>query len=142
VTEVRAVTARETAALRQLVLRPFLTVEEVLAQSDDAVSIAVYDGDTVIACASPRPEPMPEDPQPNDWRLRGMATHPDLRGNGHGAAALDAAMDHARERGGARMWCNARSPARGFYERHGFEVRGEEFEVERIGPHYLMWRAL
>ncbi len=37
----------------------------------------------------------------------------------------------------ALAWCNGRSVARGFYERHGFEVRGEEFVIEGVGPHFV-----
>jgi hypothetical protein len=40
------------------------------------------------------------------------------------------------------VWCNARTPARGFYERAGFAVEGEEFELPEIGPHVLMTLAL
>ncbi len=140
--DIRIGTAADTADLRQRVLRPFLTVEEVLAQSDDAPSIAVYEDGRCVACASVREEPMPDDPRPGDWRLRGMASDPDVRGQGYGAAALLASLDHARERGGRRVWANCRSGAKGFYEHHGFATVGEEFDVEPIGPHWLMWVAL
>jgi hypothetical protein len=40
------------------------------------------------------------------------------------------------------VWCNARSPARGFYEREGFTIEGDTFEIAGIGPHFLMARAL
>jgi predicted GNAT family N-acyltransferase len=36
------------------------------------------------------------------------------------------------------VWCNARTPARGFYERAGFAAVGEEFALPDIGPHFLM----
>ncbi len=136
------VTPRDTAALRQLVLRPYLTVEQVLAEGDGGTNIGVYVDGVCVACASPREEPMPDDPREGDWRLRGMASHPDVRGQGYGALALTVTMDHARERGGRRMWANARTGALGFYLRHGFVTRGEEFDVPRIGPHYLIWRDL
>jgi ribosomal protein S18 acetylase RimI-like enzyme len=141
VTEIRVVWAADTAPLRQQVLRPYLTVEQVVEESDDAPSIAVYDGERVVACASVREEPMPDDPRAGDWRLRGMASAPDVRGQGHGAAALTYALDYARERGGQRVWCNARKGAVGFYERYGFTTIGEEFDVGVIGPHYLMARS-
>jgi predicted GNAT family N-acyltransferase len=135
------VRAADTAALRQAVLRPHQTVDEVLAASDDAPGIAVYDGDTVVACASVREEPMPGDPRPGDWRLRGMASAENVRGHGHGATALQAALGYAEERGAQRVWCNARTPAKGFYERYGFTTVGDEFGIDVIGPHYLMVRS-
>jgi GNAT superfamily N-acetyltransferase len=92
-----------------------------------------------VACASVRPEPLPDDPREGDWRLRGMATEPARRGEGFGALALRAALDYARERGAQRVWCNARTPALGFYERHGFTVVGDEFDLPDAGPHYRAW---
>jgi ribosomal protein S18 acetylase RimI-like enzyme len=71
-----------------------------------------------------------------------MATRPRARGRGAGRVLLDACIAHAREMRGALLWCNARVPARGFYERAGLEVLGEVFEIPRIGPHLLMWMAL
>jgi GNAT superfamily N-acetyltransferase len=141
VTEIRVVYAADTVALRQQVLRPHQTVEQVMAASDDAPGIAVYDVERVVACASVRPEPMPGDPRDGDWRLRGMASAPDVRGQGHGAAALRAALDYATERGARRVWCNARTPAVGFYERYGFTATGDEFHLPDAGPHYLMARS-
>jgi predicted GNAT family N-acyltransferase len=36
------------------------------------------------------------------------------------------------------VWCNARTPARAFYERAGFRTVSDEFELPEIGPHYVM----
>ena len=129
----------ETAALRQRVLRPHQTVEQLRAEGDGLPGVAVYVDGEVVACASVRPEPMPGDAREGDWRLRGMASDPAVRGRGYGAVALAAALDYARERGARRVWCNARTGAIGFYERHGFTIVGEEFDVPDIGPHYQAW---
>ena len=76
------------------------------------------------------------------WRLRAMATEDGLRGRGVGAAVLRAAVDHVAAEGGCLVWCDARVAARAFYERHGFAVEGEGYEVEGIGPHWPMARRL
>jgi ribosomal protein S18 acetylase RimI-like enzyme len=71
-----------------------------------------------------------------------MATDAGARGRGLGGAVLAALIEHAREHGAARVWCNARTPARAFYERAGFHVTSEEFEIAPIGPHFVMeWVA-
>lgn len=75
------------------------------------------------------------------WRVRGMATEPDARGAGVGSAVLGALLDHARQHGGGGVWLNARTPARSFYERHGFSVQGEVWDEPEIGPHVLMIRG-
>lgn len=143
VPETRVVDHTVTAALRREVLRPHWTLDRVLAAADGAPHIAVYDATgQVVACASIREEVMPDDPRDGDWRLRGMASDPRRRGEGFGAVALQAALDYARERGGRRVWCNARTGALGFYVRHGFTVVGEEFDLPDAGPHYVAFVAV
>jgi GNAT superfamily N-acetyltransferase len=132
--------------LRQRVLRPHQTVEDQVYAGDDApgaVHFAAYDEDVVVGIASITPEPFPDagggDVPSHDFRVRGMATDPERgRGTGAGGALLRACVDHARQEGGTRVWCNARTPARGFYEHAGFVAEGVEFELPDIGPHYLM----
>ena len=131
-----------TLDLRQRVLRPHQTHDEVRAAGDGLPGIAVSVDGHVVACASVRPEPMPDDPREGDWRLRGMASAPEVRGQGYGAIALQAALGYARQHGALRVWCNARTPALGFYEKHGFTVVGEEFDLPDAGPHYRAWLAL
>jgi len=96
----------------------------------------------VLAVGSVMAEPHPRDPREGDWRVRGMATAPELRGLGLGARVLQALEDAARERGARRLWCNARSGAGAFYERAGFVAEGEEFELPDIGAHFVMSRPL
>lgn len=88
-------------------------------------------------------EPAPGATEAADtWRLRGMATLPDARDRGIGSAVLARLIEHARSRGAAEIWCNARIRAVPFYERAGLQAEGEVFDVPGIGPHRLMRRPL
>jgi GNAT superfamily N-acetyltransferase len=87
-------------------------------------------------------DPHPREPQPGDWRLRGMATREDARGRGLGARVFACCEQEVRTREGHRLWCNARLGAVSFYERMGMSVEGEVFEIAGIGPHYLMSKLL
>jgi predicted GNAT family N-acyltransferase len=140
---VRPVAAEVVRPLRQRVLRPHQTVAEQVYAGDDApgaAHFAAYDEEgRVVGIASVTPEAYPMGGGSGDFRIRGMATDPESgRGRGLGGALLRACLDHARGAGAARVWCNARSPVRGFYEREGFVVEGQEFELPEIGPHFLM----
>lgn len=140
---VERVPAAAVHPLRHRVLRPHQAPEDQALPGDDAPGAATFavrdDDGHLVGSASITPEPHPGDGRPGDFRLRGMATDPDRgRGIGAGALALAACVDHARAHGGARVWCNARTPARGFYERAGFAVEGGEFEIAGIGPHFRM----
>jgi ribosomal protein S18 acetylase RimI-like enzyme len=112
-------------------------------------SVAAFsDHGALVGAATFVPELEPGHPDPDlqvsgDWRLRGMATVPELHGAGVGSAVLSAGLAEVVRRGGARVWCNARTAALGFYRRHGFLVSGEEFVTPESGiPHYRAARRL
>jgi predicted GNAT family N-acyltransferase len=69
------------------------------------------------------------------WQLRGMATDTAVRGSGAGRALVAAGLEAVAARGGDLLWCDARVPAVGFYERMGFTVVTDEFDKPGIGPH-------
>ena len=138
----RAISAAETRGLRQKVLRPRQAPEELEYPGDDAPDsrhVGAYLDGELVGVASVCREPQPGEGEPAAWRLRGMATLPSVRRTGVGRTLLEACSAHAVERGGARLWCNARSAAVEFYRAFGFRTEGEEFELPEIGPHTLMW---
>lgn len=143
---VAQVDATTGSALRMAVLRPHEAIDRPMyARERDAATLhfAALDKDQeVLSGGSVMAEAHPSDPRPYDWRIRGMATRPEQRGRGVGSAVLAAIEGGARERGARRLWCNARVGARRFYERAGFTVEGEEYEIEGIGSHLLMSRTL
>ncbi len=147
---IRPVTAAETRPLRSAVLRPGQPPESLVYPGDEDPGTfhagAVQDGE-VVGIATVYPEPMPLAPDADvdprrAFRLRGMATRPDLQGTGLGRAVLMRCLEHVRESGAEVLWCNARVGALGFYERLGFETIGDVFEIDGIGPHYVMWYRL
>ena len=127
-----------TRALRQSVLRPHQTLEELAAhESPEAYAVGAFDGEALVAVGFVVPEG-----EPGEWRIRGMATLPEARGRGAGSAILTALVEHAESNGASRIWCNARVPAISLYARAGFGVESEIFEPPEIGPHVRMGRAL
>lgn len=141
-TIIKAVAPEITHPLRQSVLRPSQAIDEMVYPGDDAAGtlhLAVTDSSgTALAIASFYIEPHPVTPGQGDWRLRGMAVQPALQGKGMGARLLNAGIERIREQAGRRLWCNARIPARRFYERLGFTAEGEVFEIKPVGMHYVM----
>jgi GNAT superfamily N-acetyltransferase len=131
--------------LRAQVLRPGESGEGLAFDGDHApgtLHAAVLVQGRVVGVASVMRDRHPREPLAGDWRIRGMASSVDVRGRGIGASLLAFCEAHARGEGGVRLWCNARIRARAFYERAGFSVEGEVFELPRIGAHYLMSKSL
>lgn len=73
-----------------------------------------------------------------EWLLRGMATAPEVSGQGIGKKILYTVVKYCQQSGGTVIWCKAREGALGFYEAAGFEIIGEAFELPDIGPHRAM----
>ncbi len=128
---VRTISPADSADLRRRVLRGG---RDVPLPGDEAPAfhVGAYDAAVLLGTGNIRADP------PGWWRVRGMATEPGRRGTGVGAAVLGALLAHARGHGGGAVWLNARTPARAFYERHGFTVQGEVWDEPDIGPHVRM----
>jgi GNAT superfamily N-acetyltransferase len=143
---VRPIPAAATRPLRRRILRPGQAEHELVYPGDDdpaSLHVGWFDGDSLLGIASvyrQSPEGAPDDP--GDWRLRGMAVVPEARRRGIGAALVAACEAHARARGGARLWFNARVDALPFYLALGYEAVGGIYELPGAGPHRFAARAL
>lgn len=143
---VRPIEIRAARQLRHQLLRPHQEAWEIVFDSDgdpDTAHFGAFEDETLVGIASvmrERPPWAQEDER--TWRLRGMATEPEVRGRGYGGALLQRCLTHALDHGADLAWCTARVPAVGFYRRFGFETVGDVFDIPPVGPHVLMRRAL
>lgn len=143
--EMRPITAEETRPIRREVLKPGLPDAAVHLPGDedpDTLHLGAFEGEALVGIATFFPDPVPGDGRTTDWRLRGMATLERVRNQGVGGLLLEDGVARVRRAGAARVWCNGRTRARGFYERHGFVVVGDEFEIPHSGPHFVFVRPL
>jgi GNAT superfamily N-acetyltransferase len=137
---VRRATLDEILALRHAELRTGLPRETARFDGDDepaTVHVGAFDGDAVVGCASFMRRPYDGRPA---WQLRGMATRADRRGTGVGAAVLRFGVELVR-RVTPLLWCNARVPAVPFYERQGWTIMSDVFDIPTAGPHRVMTLA-
>lgn len=147
---IRPITAADTRPLREQILRPGQPPENLVYDGDDhpqALHAGAFHDDHLVGIATVYPEDPPEKYRAlihasGSFRLRGMATTPDVRGMGYGRRLLESCFDHIREHNADTLWCNARIGAVDFYRRLGLQTIGPEFEIEGIGPHYVMWERV
>ncbi len=125
--------------MRQAVLRPHQSLAELeRGEPTNAFAVGALSGQELVAVGFVAPD----DRSAGSWRVRGMATLPQARGQGAATAVLDALLGHAQAQNAQLVWCNARVPALSLYGRAGFVAGSERFELPRIGPHVVMeWRA-
>lgn len=145
-TEIRRIEAAATHPLRQRVLRPHQPPEALHYPGDlepGAVHLGAFDATgALVGIASLSIEPQPGRATSRTFRLRGMAVEPSLQGGGLGSQLVGACVAEGRAAGMEAIWCNARTSAERFYRRLGFLRVGDRFEIEGIGPHYVMRRDL
>jgi predicted N-acetyltransferase YhbS len=129
--------------LRHRMLRQGMPAEAAIFEGDDeptAIHLGAFERGTLVGCVTLIRRDWKGEPA---WQLRGMAVDETMQKRGVGAAmlgevdAMIAASEHSPQ-----LWCNARIGAKGFYERHGWKVESELFEIPTAGPHYLMSKRL
>lgn len=77
------------------------------------------------------------------WQLRGMAIRPDLARTGIGKGLVLAAQAQLLAMRPCRLfWCRARVPAIPFYEKLGWQVVTDVYNIEHYGPHRNMMMRL
>lgn len=138
---IRFIKASDTHALRHRVLRPHQPIEEVDFPNDrnpDSFHLGAFIGEHLIGVASFYRERSEQLLGWKQYRLRGMATHPDFQGQGVGRRLVRFALEHLRAQRADLLWCNARVGAAPFYQKLGFHTHGEAFDIAGVGPHYLM----
>jgi len=151
---VEQITAAECRDLRRAVLRPRQPPQACVYPGDDAPDsfhVGVRgDGGSLIAVGSFYREALPPEhaaegaPHAIARRIRGMAVLPEHRGRGLGRSLVEAGLSSARRQSipPSLVWCNARTSAAGYYAKLGFTPSGDEFEIEGIGPHFVMVQEL
>jgi predicted GNAT family N-acyltransferase len=137
---VEEVAAGVTYPLRGAVLRPGRPVE--IPGDDDPATfhLAARSAEgQVVGVVRFHPFPCPWRPDAaHAWQLRGMATDPAVRGTGAGRVLVAEGLARVTRLGADLVWCDARAAASGFYERLGFRVVTEPYEISPIGPHLGM----
>jgi GNAT superfamily N-acetyltransferase len=143
--ELRDAALDEILALRHAVLRPGLPLDAARFEGDDEPATRHFGafpraGGAAVACVSCMRRPRKG---ADAWQVRGMATRADLTGRGIGRALLAVALDALRAEGGPRLvWCNARVTALRFWERAGWAVASDVFDIPGVGPHRVLARTL
>ena len=137
--------AKDTIHIRQQMLREGRPASECVFDGDEeeqTFHLGAFDEKKLVSVASFYFEKHPTLDEPYQYRLRGMATLPDYQHKGLSSALLKTAFPIIKKNLCGLVWCNARETARGFYEKVGFKTIGEPFNIETVGVHSLMMKAL
>lgn len=120
--------------LREEILRKPLGLSlanEDLSGEKDEIILAAFSGNEVVGCLIIHKK------DKETVKLRQMAVAAGQQGTGLGRLLMDAAENWVRQNGYSRIELHARKVAAGFYEKLGYQYKGDEF-MEVLIPHFLM----
>ena len=138
---IKKIKAAETRNLRQIILRPHQTPEELNYPGDDdkeSVHFGLFYKEKLCGIASVYRQSPSGDNSTVSWRLRGMATSEEVRGMGFGKELMKECLNYVKENNGEIFWCTARTTAESFYEIFGLKRQGDVFTPEGLGEHVIM----
>lgn len=143
--EVRPIATADTWPLRLAVLRPGRPLKAAQFPGDDlpgTVHFGAFRDGHLVGIASLFVAELPDHPGEPALQLRGMATAPEVRGQGFGRALVVECLAYAQAQHMKIFWFNARLVALGFYRKLGFKIIGDKFGIPDVGPHFRMWKRL
>lgn len=142
---IRFIKVDDLLGIRNVVLREGkLSLNECRFPADDlpgAFHLGYYEGEELACIASFHPQGHGEF-KGIGYQLRGMATIEKHRGKGMGNKLLNFGIVYLKGQKINYLWCNARETAMRFYLDMGFETISAKFEVQGIGPHYVLYVKL
>ena len=143
--EINKVDAEKIRPLRHSELRKgqdYSTTSYFKDYEEGTFHMACIIDDRIVTCATFYAQTSIKIKSNNSFRLRGMATDSQFQRKGYARNLMLESFKELKKRDCDMVWCNARLVAVNFYESLGFKITGELFNIEAIGPHYYMYKAI
>ncbi|OBX21410.1 MULTISPECIES: GNAT family N-acetyltransferase [Bizionia] len=138
---VKRISAEETYAVRQSILRAGRPIDDCVFEGDTLEStfhLGLYFKASLIGVATYIKNKNAVFPEESQYQLRGMAILKKHQKKGLGTLLIQAGEAELLKMKVDRLWFNAREVATKFYTNHGYKIQGDSFNIESIGIHFLM----
>lgn len=142
-TTVKKITSQATYSVRQIVLRKGKPIESCYFSGDDdgtTTHFGLFQEENLIGVASAYKVNNPIFTEENQHQIRGMAILEEFQGKGFGEQLLEAAEKYSCNEKSELIWFNAREKAVPFYEKSGYKIIGNSFEITDVGTHFVMYK--
>ena len=140
--QIRPVAIDQIIDLRHVVLRQGLPRDAAIFDGDHTAGARHYgafEENQLIGCVTLLPSQWEGKPA---WQLRGMAVAELFRCRGTGREMLRFLEQEVAATPVHQLWCNARVPAAPFYQKLGWTIVSDTFEIRTAGPHVKMTRLV
>ena len=140
---IKEIQSSETYLVRQEVLRKGKPIETCYFEGDDAettMHFGIELNKKIIGIVSVYQVNSQLFFDEIQFQIRGMAVLNEFQGNGFGTQLLAEAENYCTSQKTTLIWFNAREKAVPFYEKNGYQTKGNSFEIPEVGTHYIMFK--
>jgi GNAT superfamily N-acetyltransferase len=140
---VKKIKAIDTYPVRHTVLRKGKPLDSCAFLGDDdktTIHLGLYADEKLIGVASLFQVKNDFFDNEKQFQLRGMAVLEEYQKEGIGTQLIIAVENICSEQNTNLIWFNARESAVSFYLKLNYKTFGTKFEINGIGPHYIMYK--
>lgn len=144
-TTIKKIDYKDTFIVRHPVLRAGKPIESCFFEGDDlktTTHFGYFDVDKLMGVISVYQNKNLIFNADNQFQIRGMAVLQEAQTLGYGKKLLERAEADCIAKNSEIIWFNAREKAVGFYEKSGYQIAGNSFEIAGIGTHYIMFKKI
>jgi len=140
---VKKIRVAQTYTIRKEILRKNIDLPYKFSGDldDGTFHLGAFKADTIVGVVSFMKSDLNK-LKGTQYQLRGMATSIEVRKEGFGNLLLKEAFEFLKQNQIDIVWCNAREEAVGFYQKNGFKILGDQFNIEKEGVHYKMYKKI
>ncbi len=141
----KLISPKETYPIRHAILRAGKPLASCKFDGDDlgtTLHIGAYQNTNLVGVATLLNAKNTELEDVVSYQLRGMAIREDQQGKGLGKKIINYAETILQEKHVLLLWMNARESAIPFYENCGYTKSGRIFDIQKVGPHVVMFKKL
>lgn len=142
---IKKIAASATFEVRHPVLRNGKPIESCRFEGDDLPStqhFGLYEKNHLVGVISVFEKKNALFSDENQAQIRGMAVLETNQKKGFGRLLVEYCENILQMEHKSLIWFNARENAVGFYKKLGYKTIGNIFEIEGVGPHYVMYKKL
>ncbi|MCI9843267.1 GNAT family N-acetyltransferase [Flavobacterium pectinovorum] len=144
-TLIKEISAQETFIVRHPVLRKGKPIETCFFDGDDLETthhFGLFENSDLTGIISLFLKTNTIFTENLQGQIRGMAILESHQKKGFGEALVKHCETYCVTNQFNLIWFNARTAAVGFYEKMGYEIKGNSFDIPEVGEHYLMYKKL
>ncbi|MDW5291037.1 GNAT family N-acetyltransferase [Formosa sp. PL04] len=142
---IKNIEAQETYSVRQPVLRPGRPIKDCEFVNDThptTFHLGLYFKSDLVGVVTFMKTLNETFVSENQYQLRGMAILSEHQGLQYGNILIQVGESIVEKQQDSLIWLNAREIAVKFYERNGYKISGNAFNIPKVGTHYMMYKTI